>query len=378
MKRLGAIAVVITALCFTGCSGGAGSGSGNVSPANNDLSSGPLPPTTQGGRIREHATKDALIGGMTIGDDGNLYATTAIAVDVFIPRTLMTTQSTAAVRPFTWPNVHALVPTGPVSHGPQGTVFALGQLTGTPPPASAQPSNLAASDAKNNAFTPALAKFTIATNTWAPVSYGKPGDVYEHLTEALDGAMWVSANTPTSNGLEGFVFTTKAGCASPQFSAALGAITTGPDGGIWVASDPGLNARSPSQVYRIDPTSGLVTQSITLPSDVRVSDMTAGPDGAMWFTDNQRNQIGRFTLSGSVTFFHIPTPNSKPTTITVGCDGALWFTEKSGNKIGRITTAGSVTEFKALTANADLGRIVRCLNGSLFFTEKHAIGEVTQ
>jgi streptogramin lyase len=42
--------------------------------------------------------------------------------------------------------------------------------------------------------------------------------------------------------------------------------------------------------------------------------------------------------------FPIPTPNSQPLGITPGPDGALWFTENEGNKIGRITTAGAITE----------------------------------
>jgi streptogramin lyase len=31
--------------------------------------------------------------------------------------------------------------------------------------------------------------------------------------------------------------------------------------------------------------------------------------------------------------------------ITTGPDGALWFTEQNASKIGRITTAGVITEF---------------------------------
>ena len=37
----------------------------------------------------------------------------------------------------------------------------------------------------------------------------------------------------------------------------------------------------------------------------------------------------------------VPTPVSQPAGITVGPDGALWFTEENGHKIGRITTAGA-------------------------------------
>jgi streptogramin lyase len=40
-----------------------------------------------------------------------------------------------------------------------------------------------------------------------------------------------------------------------------------------------------------------------------------------------------------VTEFPLPV-GSLPSGITVGPDGALWFTENHANKIGRITTAG--------------------------------------
>jgi virginiamycin B lyase len=43
--------------------------------------------------------------------------------------------------------------------------------------------------------------------------------------------------------------------------------------------------------------------------------------------------------------FAIPTAASTPQYITAGPDGALWFTEYSGNKLGRVATSGTFTEF---------------------------------
>jgi streptogramin lyase len=68
--------------------------------------------------------------------------------------------------------------------------------------------------------------------------------------------------------------------------------------------------------------------------------ITAGPDGALWFTENT-GKIGRITTDGAITEFHVPTPNSFLVVITTGPDGALWFTEVLGNKIGRITATFS-------------------------------------
>jgi len=43
----------------------------------------------------------------------------------------------------------------------------------------------------------------------------------------------------------------------------------------------------------------------------------------------------------TITEFATPTAFSVPVDITAGPDGALWFTEAVANKIGRITTAGT-------------------------------------
>jgi virginiamycin B lyase len=66
------------------------------------------------------------------------------------------------------------------------------------------------------------------------------------------------------------------------------------------------------------------------------SDITSGPDGNLWFTEQDGNQIGRITPQGVITEFPLPIPNSSPHGITSGPDGNLWFTE-AAEKIGRIT-----------------------------------------
>jgi streptogramin lyase len=71
--------------------------------------------------------------------------------------------------------------------------------------------------------------------------------------------------------------------------------------------------------------------------------ITAGPDGALWFTENSANNIGRITSAGVITEYPLPIAQSAPIGIVAGPDGALWFTELLGNRIGRITTSGFIT-----------------------------------
>lgn len=93
--------------------------------------------------------------------------------------------------------------------------------------------------------------------------------------------------------------------------------------------------------------------------------ITAGPDGALWFTEIVGNKIGRITTDGTITEFPLPSAGASVQGITVGPDGALWFTEALG-KIGRITTDGSITEF---ALQHDATSITSGPDGALWFIE---------
>jgi len=72
-------------------------------------------------------------------------------------------------------------------------------------------------------------------------------------------------------------------------------------------------------------------------------DITAGPDGNLWFTEYLNNRIGRITPSGALTEFAVPTPEAFPADIALGADGNVWFVETRGNNVGRITPTGAAT-----------------------------------
>jgi virginiamycin B lyase len=94
--------------------------------------------------------------------------------------------------------------------------------------------------------------------------------------------------------------------------------------------------------------------------------ITAGPDGAVWFTEFNPGQIGRLTPTGRFTEFPIPTPGAIPHGIANGPDGALWFTESAG-KLGRITTAGAITEF-TIPQGSGAEQLATGPNGALWIT----------
>ena len=66
--------------------------------------------------------------------------------------------------------------------------------------------------------------------------------------------------------------------------------------------------------------------------------ITAGPDGALWFTGyDPRSSIGRITTAGVVTIYSRAGIHG-PRGIAAGPDGAMWFANFDDNAIGRITT----------------------------------------
>ena len=76
-----------------------------------------------------------------------------------------------------------------------------------------------------------------------------------------------------------------------------------------------------------------------LPAGSSLESITTGPDGNLWFTEND-GKIGRITTNGTLTEFPLPIYSNNPRGITAGPDGNLWFTETGANKIGASRLAG--------------------------------------
>jgi hypothetical protein len=105
-------------------------------------------------------------------------------------------------------------------------------------------------------------------------------------------------------------------------------------------------------------TAGVFTDEFNIPrgGGPEPLGITTGPDGALWFTEYAAFRIGTVTTSGVFTEFLLPgvspTGNggftgsgilSEPYAITAGPDGALWFTESASNSIGRAVISSGPT-----------------------------------
>ena len=68
-----------------------------------------------------------------------------------------------------------------------------------------------------------------------------------------------------------------------------------------------------------------------------------GPDGNLWFTEQNASNVARVTLDGVITEFRTPT-FSFPLDITAGPDGNVWFSEGAVGQIAFITPSGRIKE----------------------------------
>jgi streptogramin lyase len=144
------------------------------------------------------------------------------------------------------------------------------------------------------------------------------------------------------------------------------AITSGPDGNIW------LTHTARSSVIRLTPAGEV--KEFGLPA--AAGGIATGPDRNLWFTQGDR--IGRISPEGEA-LAQFPLRYGKFSVgIAAGPDGNLWFTESVGEHfsptgalpfpvaVGKITPTGAMTEYP-LTPQVGGGAIITGPEGNLWF-----------
>lgn len=184
------------------------------------------------------------------------------------------------------------------------------------------------------------------------------------------GIVWFSHfhNSTTQTSQAGLVteFTIPTPKSDPD------SITTGPDGKLWFTENDAV------KIGEMSSDGGNITE-FSIPTKYGYpQEITTGPDHNLWFTE-LNGKIGRITLAGKITEFLIPKLFYMTNAITVGPDGNLWFTEDYGNQIGRITPVGKITEFAIPTPQSNPGDIVEGPDKNLWFTEYNSnkIGRIS-
>lgn len=151
-------------------------------------------------------------------------------------------------------------------------------------------------------------------------------------------------------------------------------IVLGPDGNYWFTEydAASLGRITPQGVIRrfpvdVDTAAAVRPRAASVPS--QPLNLAVGPDGNLWFTDGNLNQIGRMTTGGEVVVFPIPTQDSFPSGIAAGWDGNLYFTEAGAGRVARITTDGVITELGTPEPGSFPEDITLGPDGAMWFTD---------
>jgi streptogramin lyase len=192
-----------------------------------------------------------------------------------------------------------------------------------------------------------------------PASGGRPSGV----AAGEDGSVWFT--DPGTASIGRLDVTGSVSRYLLALTSQPGAIARGPDGNFWFTEagvvPPGPDIPPGSTVPaigRITP-AGVVSHFLLPPEAPNPmggpgmgsppAAITAGPDGALWFTEAGADQIGRITPVGAITEFALPsrgTMHAHPTGIVAGSDGAVWFTQPLRESLGRIDVAThAISEF---------------------------------
>ena len=163
----------------------------------------------------------------------------------------------------------------------------------------------------------------------------------EGITLGPDGNMWfteAAANQIGRIDLKGNITE----FVVPQPLSSPVDIVSGADGALWFTEESGF----PEGIGRVT-TGGVFTGFAPdcgggQPCSLTPRGIAATADGLIWFTDSNSNSIVKLDPATAImTFFSIPS-NGRPTDITLGPDGALWFCEGIADQIGQLRCGGGV------------------------------------
>ena len=157
-------------------------------------------------------------------------------------------------------------------------------------------------------------------------------------------------------------------------SAQAVSMVTGSDGAVWVLE---ANTDHTEKIARFTPAG--VTHEYSLPALHEIgSNVTRGPDGALWFTGFSRGRgatIGRITTSGDISMYPAQSVGAA-LEISAGPDGALWFAIQYGG-VGRITTSGTITTYCTGCFGHTAQSIVGGPDGAIWMTVYGQIRRIT-
>lgn len=240
------------------------------------------------------------------------------------------------------------------------------------PTAYASPSDMVVGADGAMWFTERLARgIGRVTTSGVITEFPTPSDGYEEnfpvaIASGADGAVWFT------NVLGRNVSRMATNGAVTEYALPYGSLTwsdvvTGPDGAVWFSN---WFTGTHYNIGRIS-TDGTITAFPTTQAYSDIGKMTVGPDGALWMTrsSSRGSYISRMTTTGAFSEYALPV-GTNPKGITAGADGAVWFTEYGTNAIGTITTEGTITHYPLARVGATPVDILSRPDGTLWFVEQ--------
>jgi streptogramin lyase len=259
--------------------------------------------------------------GITAGPDGNMWVALNGAIGRFKPAAPQDVMGTPTLFPM--PDKGKVVG---ITSAPDGNLWFTDQ----------------------NPTAPAIGRITPAgAITLFPLANGA---VPNRITAGADGNLYFS-----DDGVNpGVGRISTAGVLNGFFSEPgnPNGLTLGSDSNVWAAVG-GNNPR----LVRITP--GGATTDFTIFTGTTIAgqvsnplDITTGPNGDLFFTDNGSiPEIGRLTTDGGFAFIDLP-GHSNPRGITAGPDGNIYFVQDLDNgdgtishAVSRLTPGGQITNF---------------------------------
>jgi streptogramin lyase len=194
----------------------------------------------------------------------------------------------------------------------------------------------------------AIGKMTPA-GTVTQYPFGHNGGTELGITSGPDGNIWFTDYDTNQVGK-----ITTAGAITEYPIPAIGlplGITTGPDGNLWICEEGGLQGsnNSPGRIFKMT-TSASFTGYLLTPQDWTTMPefITTGPDGNLWFTENDRSSspynVESITTSGTIAKYALPNGAEPDFKIAAGPDGNLWITELE-SYVDSVTTSGVITRY---------------------------------
>jgi streptogramin lyase len=203
-----------------------------------------------------------------------------------------------------------------------------------------------------NRFDTAAHTFTPVLSTGLPCStFGLPEPAIFSSVLGPDGKLYFTLYDPDpadGNGAVGRVNLDGTGFESRVVGQHPADITVGPDGNVWFTENG-----PPGRVVRVDPADFFNPDPFNVPGSVQgPRGIVDGGDGNLYVLGGESGKVWRMTTAATPAFTEVGTGLAGPSFGELGPDGKIWFTLFEGDAVAKVdVAAGTVGGQVAVAGN---------------------------